>query len=109
MGNIQYPHSLYKKESSGDSYQDTNGNWVTPEQKEVFVGYCNAVHNNGNVQKTLPDGRIVRPSFSIYMDNRSGASFQNNQSIRIVRDEDTYNLTILYWRKEAFHTIVYAV
>lgn len=35
----QYPHFLFAVKS-GESTQDENGNWVTTETENVFVGMC---------------------------------------------------------------------
>jgi hypothetical protein len=36
----QYPHYLFAILSGGESAQDKNGNWITPEPTVVYVSRC---------------------------------------------------------------------
>ena len=63
----QYPHYLYYKQLSGDSYQDDDNNWVTPDPTWALHSMCREETNGAGRQINGIDGKAIVFSSSVYM------------------------------------------
>lgn len=75
----QYPHFLFVFVSGGDSYQDSNGNWVENPGEWILHSACREETNGKGQQINGVDGKAIIYSSIVYIPKSAGSIVEGTE------------------------------